>query len=154
MSLTQFAARLATTAIPWQLARFVSWVLALNALATGWDYINTPPTASAARSLTVVEKIATLHTWGILFLVAGGLLALGLLVKRHALVWVGHLFCAGLYVGFLTATVQAVLTYMQSDLAKVQGPIWRGITSAAVVTVLHVVLCWLRGPIPRKGEAK
>lgn len=152
MSLKQFTARLAATALPWQLARALSWILALNALVTGWDYIHTPDGATTARSLTMVERIATLQTWGVWFLIAGGILTVGLLVRRHVLVWAGHLLCSGLYIGFLTATIQAVIDYMQTPAADVSGPIWRGITGAAVTTVLHVFLCYVRGPVPRRGD--
>jgi len=152
VSLKQFAAKLAATPIPWQLARLVSAFLALNALVTGWDYLHTPTAAPTARSLTMVERLATLHTWGIWFMVAGGLLAVGLLVRRHVLVWAGHLLCSVLYVAFTAATVQAVAEYMQSAAAKGQASIWRAITTSLALTVLHIILCWLRGPVPRKGD--
>lgn len=150
MSITDFAARLATTAIPWQLARTLSWLLAVNAAVTGWDYYHTPPTT--ARSLTMVEQLATLHTWGILFMVAGGVLAAGLLLKRHTAVWLGHLFCAVMYVGFTAATAQAVWRIMNSDAGREQGSIWRAVTISAVLTVLHAILCYIRGPVPRRGD--
>lgn len=152
MSLADFRAMLATTPIPWYLARTISWLLALNAVVTGWDYLHTP--GRTPQSLTMVEKIASLHTWGILFMAAGGVLALGLLFKRHAAVWLGHFACAVFYVGFTAATAQAVWQFVHSAAAKTSGSIWRAVTVSLVITVLHAILCWVRGPIPRRGDER
>jgi hypothetical protein len=151
VSLRQFAARLATTPLPWQLARALSWLLTANAVVTGWDYLHTPASTPTARSLTMVERIATLHTWGIFFLIGGLLLALGLLARRHVLVWAGHLICSVLYVGFTAATVQAVIDYSRSP-QSAAGSILRAVTTSAVLTVLHIFLCYVRGPVPRIGD--
>jgi len=150
VSLKQFAARLAATDIPWQLARTLSWILALNAAVTGFDYLKSP--GQTPQSLKMVEQIATLHTWGILFLTAGGTLALGLLFKRHAAVWLGHFACAVLYVGFTAATAQAVWQFSQTPAANDTGSIWRAVTMSLVITVAHGILCWARGPVPRRGD--
>jgi len=149
MSLSDFAARLATTTIPWQMARFVSWVLALNTVVTGWDYYHTLPTTT--RSLTMVERLAPLSTWGLVFMVVGFILALGLLFQRHLAVWLGHLLCALMYVGFTIATAQAVWQFSQTPAGK-DGSIWRAVSTSLVLTALHAILCAVRGPIPRKGD--
>jgi len=150
VSINDFRALLATTPIPWYMARALSWFLAVNAAITGWDYMHTP--GRAPQSLTMVEKLASLHTWGILFTVAGGILAVGLLLKRHAAVWLGHFLCAVLYAGFTVATAQAVWQFSHTPEAKFTGSIYRAVTMSLVVTVAHVILCWARGPVPRRGD--
>lgn len=150
MSLDDFRARLASTPIPWNLARTLSWFLAVNALVTGYDYLDTP--GSSPQSLKMVEEIASLHTWGVLFLAAGGVLSLGLLFKRHAAVWLGHFACFVLYVGFTVATAQAVWQFSQSNAADSMPSIWRAVSMSLVITVAHGVLCLARGPIPRRGD--
>jgi hypothetical protein len=152
VSIDDFAAKLAHTPVPWWLARAASWALAGYSIVTGLDYLDTPSTATSARSLTMVVELATLHTWGICFIVAGAVLALGLATGRHSVVWLGHFACAVLYFGFAGATLQAVWEYQHSPLAKVEGDIWRAAYVAFMIAVGHGALCWLRGPIPRRGD--
>lgn len=147
MSIYDFAAKLAHTPVPWWMARVGSWLLAGYALVTGLDYLNTPP--AGGRSLTMVERVATLHSWGVWYLIAGGVLAFGLLIGRHAVVWLGHLLCAMLYGAFAAATVQAVVEYQQSPAG---GWIWRVAYVSVMIFGAHVGLCVLRGPVPRRGD--
>ena len=149
MSISDFAARLSHTPVPWWMARAGSWLLAGYAVVTGLDYLHTPE--RIAQSLTVVERIATLHTWGIWYIVAGGILATGLLTGRHSVVWIGHLLGAMLYGAFAAATIQAVMNY-QTGPEQSSGWIWRFAYVAVMVFAAHVGLCWLRGPIPRRGD--
>lgn len=135
--------------MPWWLARTVSWVLGINALVAGWDYLHTPQ--RTAMSLTMVERIATLHTWGWMYVVASLILMLGLAVNRHALVWLGHFTLALLYVGFTVATSQAVWEIMTAPEPPPTGSIWRAIPAVALPAVLHIILCGMRGVIPRRG---
>lgn len=151
MSLADFTARLANTAIPWWLARTLSWVLALHTLASGLDYINTPASAATARSLTIVEEIADLQTWGVIFLAADALLVVGLLFRLHLMVWIGHLLNAGLFFAFTIATAQAVWLYFQTPAVDTQGWILRAVTQSLVGLAGHLILLYIRGPVPRKG---
>jgi hypothetical protein len=148
------AARLSVTPLPWQFARVVSWLLAVHGVVTGWDYIHTPTSATAARSLTIVERIATLHAWGVAFLVAGAVLTAGLVARHHFVVWLGHLLCSAMCFMFAIATAQAVVQYARSPLADTQGSIWRGVTQAFIITALHIALCYIRGPVPRRGDER
>lgn len=150
MSINDFAAKLAHTPVPWWIARSISWFLAANAIITGWDYLHTPQ--RVAKSLTVVEKIATIHTWGYWFLGCGLVLAVGLALSRHALVWLGHFALSLLYVGFTVATFQAVYNTMNSPEGNPTGSIWRAVSQSAVITALHVILCGIRGVVPRRGD--
>lgn len=152
MSISDFAARLSHTPVPWWLARAASWALAGYAVVTGIDYLNTPP--QVGRSLTMVEKLTTLHNWGVLYIVCGAVLVMGLLIGRHALVWLGHVACAALYSGFAAATLQAVWQYQHSPAAAQGGWIWRAAYVAFMIAVGHFALAWFRGPIPRRGEAE
>lgn len=150
MSIDDFAAKLSHTPVPWWLARAASWALAGYAVVTGLDYLNTPQ--RVGRALTMVEKLATLHTWGIWYLISGGVLALGLLLGRHAVVWLGHVACSVLYFGFAAATLQAVWAYQRSPAAESGGWIWRASYVAFMIAIGHFMLAWFRGPIPRRGE--
>lgn len=152
MSITDFAAKLAHTDVPWWLARSASWALAGYALVTGLDYLNTPPTADAVRSLKMVTQLASLNTWGWWYVTAGGILLLGLMTGRHVIVWLGHFVNAILYAGFTGATFQAVLDYQRSPIVGQQGWIWRAVFVALMITLGHGALCWLRGPVPRRGD--
>jgi hypothetical protein len=152
VSLSDFTARLAHTPVPWWLARAASWALAGYAFVTGYDYVH-PPTRTL-RSLTMVEELATLHTWGIWFMVAGGVLALGLLSGRHAVVWLGHVACSVLYFGFAAATLQAVWQYQHSPAVQTGGYIWRAAYVAFMIAIGHFALAWFRGPIPHRGDER
>lgn len=154
MSINDFVARLDRLDMPWWVARTISWFLTLNAFTTSWDYLHTPEVAPTARSLTMVEQIATLHTWGIWYGLAGGVLTLGLLFTRHAVVWLGHFLLSLLYAGFAVATFQAVLEYAGSPQEEAGGPIWRAASWSLLLFVLHSLLCWTRGPIPRRGGGR
>lgn len=150
MSIDDFAAKLSHTPVPWWLARAASWALAGYALVTGLDYLNTP--RPIGRSLTMVEKLATLHTWGAWFIIAGAVLTLGLLIGRHAMVWLGHFACSILYFGFAGATLQAVWQYQHSPAAAQGGWIWRAAYVSFMIAIGHFALAWFRGPIPKRGE--
>lgn len=150
MSINDFTARLATTGLPWYIARTLSWVVAVNALVTGNDYLHPPELQP--RSLTVVEELASLHTWGVWYIIGGTILVLGLTARLHFVVWIGHFLLAGMYTGFTIATFQAVWTAMHSPQVGTLGSIWRAVSMSAVVTILHIVLCYIRGPIPRRGD--
>lgn len=151
MSIDDFVAKLSHTPVPWWLARAASWALAGYAIVTGVDYLHTSPLAPEAKSLSMVVHLANLHTWGAWFVLSGGILALGLLAGRHALVWLGHLLCAGLYGAFAAATLQAVVEFQRSPQAST-GWIWRAAYVSFMIFLGHVFLCWLRGPIPRRGD--
>lgn len=152
MSIYDFVARLAHTPVPWWMARGASWVLATYAIVTGIDYLNTSPEASQAKSLVMVVRLATLHTWGGWFVISGVVLLLGLITSGHVLVWLGHFLCAILYSGFAAASVQAVFEYQSSPAASRDGWIWRAAYLAVMVALAHWALCWLRGPVPRRGD--
>lgn len=154
MSISDFVAKLDRLAVPWWVARTMSWCLALHAFATGWDYAHTPSTASTSKALGMVERLATLHTWGAWFLIMGAVLAGGLVFTRHAVVWMGHFGLMILYAGFAVATLQAVYRYTGSPVQDQEGPIWRAVTSAFLPLIFHGLLCLTRGPVPRRGEPR
>lgn len=154
MSINDFGARLATTGLPWYVARTLSWFLAFNTLVTGWDYLHTPSDAAAARSLSMVIRLWDLHTWGSWYIAGGLLLLLGLTIRRHFVVWLGHFLLAGMYAGFTVATFQGVWVAMHSPMASQLGSIWRAVSTSVVITLLHIVLCYIRGPIPRRGDER
>lgn len=152
MSIYDFAAKLSHTPVPWWLARAASWALAGYAIVTGVDYLNTPPSPPGIQSLKMVERLATLHTWGVWFVVAGGSLALGLAFGRHVIVWLGHFLLTLLYTGFAVATTQAVWDYQHTPAADAEGWIWRAAYVSFMIAIGHGALAWLRGPVPRRGD--
>ena len=152
MSLHDLGARLSPIPIPAYVARSISWLLAIHAVVTGWDYLHTPEAATTSRTLTMVEQLATLHTWGVLFLVAGLTLFAGLALRRHFAVWVGHALCTVFYVGFTVATFQAVWEVAGTPVWETQGSLWRGVTQSLIVTALHGFLCYVRGSVPKIGD--
>jgi hypothetical protein len=152
MSITDFRAKLAHAPIPSWVVRAASWALAGYSFVCGWDYLHTPAEAPGAKSLRMVVRLATIHTWGIWFTIAGAVLTLGLLFGRHAVVWLGHVLGAVLYIGFAAATFQAVWKYEASPLSATGGDIWRAVYLAFMVAVGHVAICYVMGPIPRRGD--
>lgn len=150
MSIDDFAAKLSHMPVPWWMARAASWALAGYAIVTGLDYLNPP--MQTGRSLTMVEKLATLHTWGIWFVISGAVLTIGLLLGRHVVVWLGHFACAILYFGFAGATLQAVWEYQNSPAVQQGGYIWRAAYVAFMIAIGHFTLAWFRGPIPRRRD--
>lgn len=154
MSIGDFIARLDRLKLPWWVARTMSWLLAGHAFATGWDYLHTPSTANAAKSLKMVEEMATLHSWGVWYVIAGSVLVAGLLFRVHSVVWLGHFVLFLLYAGFAVATLQAILQYAGTPLEQQQGSLWRAVTAAFLFGGFHGLLMWTRGPVPRRGEVR
>lgn len=152
MSISDFAAKLDRIQLPWWVARTMSWVLALSAFVTGWDYLHTPETAVTAKSLKMVVQLATLHTWGIWFVVFASILTFGLLTTRHALVWLGHFGLFILFAGFAAATLQAVAQYEMGPETG-QGTVWRAVTMGVMQVAFHGLLCIARGAVPRRRHA-
>lgn len=150
MSITDFTARLSRTPVPWWLARAASFALAGYAIVTGLDYINTPQ--QVGRTLTMVERLATLHTWGVWYIVCGSSLGLGLMLGRRALVWLGHFACSILYFGFAGATLQAVWKFQHSPAAENAGWLWRFAYVAFMIAIGHFMLAWFHNPVQRRGE--
>jgi hypothetical protein len=151
MSISDFAARLSHTPVPWWMARAASWALAGYALVTGLDLLHPPPVTG--RTLLIVEKVASLHSWGVWYLICGGVLTAGLFGGRHIVVWLGHIACAGLHIGFALATLQAVWNYQhEPELVAVNGWLWRAPYVAFLIAFGHGTLAYLRGPVPRRGD--
>lgn len=123
--------------IPPGAVRLLSWLLGIFALTRGLDYWRS---VGGTESLKIVEAIAPLTTWGITLVVAATLLLAGLVFRIHEVVWVGHVACAGIYIMLTIATAQAVIP---------AGTGYRGVGPLATVTVLHIMLAVVRGPIPK-----
>ena len=110
--------------------------LVLMALARGFDYI-TPP--SRVTEVTETMMLAfPLTVWGGAFLILAAVLAVGLILRIHFLVWIGH--------GLLAAAYVAVFVSLSS--VYLQREMWEGIRSATVVLaplVLHGLLSFRTG---------
>lgn len=127
----------------WEPGRFhlsdalvIKGTLVLMALARGFDYI-TPP--SQVTEVTETMMLAfPLTVWGGAFLALAAVLAVGLILRVHFLVWLGH--------GLLAAVYVAVFVSLSS--VYLQREMWDGIRSAAVILsplVLHGLLSFRTG---------
>lgn len=131
----------------WRPAAFTSadlWVLlgGLVAIASlrGFDYATGNDRVS--QSLSIVEDAFPLPVWGAFTLVAAVVLAVGITVRVHALVFVGHGLLAGVYLA-LGAGVASSVAGM--------GGWWDGIRSGGDLlffAALHAYLCVRTGPRP------
>ena len=110
--------------------------LVLMAFARGFDYI-TPP--SRVTEVTETMMLAfPLTVWGGAFLALAVVLGVGLSLRIHFLVWLGH--------GLLAAAYVAVFVSLSS--VYLQREMWDGIRSATVVLaplVLHGLLSFRTG---------
>lgn len=117
--------------------------LVLMAFARGFDYI-TPP--SRVTEVTETMMLAfPLTVWGGAFLALAVVLGVGLALRIHFLVWLGH--------GLLAAAYVAVFVSLSS--VYLQREMWDGIRSATVVLaplVLHGLLSSRTGWKPPNWE--
>lgn len=95
--------------------------------------------------LLVVENTMPLHAWSIFFITFGLLTLVGLIIRRHFLVWLGHSVLALLH-GSL-----AIGIFIQ----VAQIPYWDGIRVGSVLmlpTTFHLVMATRMGPRPLMGD--
>lgn len=117
--------------------------LVLMALARGFDYITPPP-----RLTQVTETMMLafpLEVWGGAFLALAVVLGVGLALRIHFMVWLGH--------GLLAAAYVAVFVSLSS--VYLQREMFEGIRSATVVLsplVLHGLLSFRTGWKPPNWE--
>lgn len=134
----------------WEPGRFrlsdalvIKGTLVLMALARGFDYITPPP-----RLTQVTETMMLafpLEVWGGAFLALAVILAVGLILRVHFMVWLGH--------GLLAAAYVAVFVSLSS--VYLQREMFEGIRSATVVLsplVLHGLLSFRTGWRPPNWE--
>lgn len=134
----------------WEPGRFhLSDALALKAtlvvmaLTRGFDYM-TPPSRITEVTETMVLAFP-LTVWGGAFLILAAILAAGLILRVHFLVWLGHGLLAASYVGVF---VSLSSVYLDREM-------WDGIRSASVVLapmVLHGLLSFRTGWRPPNWE--
>ena len=134
----------------WEPGRFhlsdalvIKGTLAFMAFWRGFDYITPPP---ALTPVTETMMLAfPLSVWGGAFLALAAMLAVGLILRVHFLVWLGH--------GLLAAAYVAVFVSLSS--VYLQRELWEGIRSATVVLaplVLHGLLSFRTGWRPPNWE--
>lgn len=134
----------------WEPGRFrlsdalvIKGTLVLMALARGFDYITPPP-----RLTQVTETMMLafpLEVWGGAFLALAVILAVGMILRVHFMVWLGH--------GLLAAAYVAVFVSLSS--VYLQREMFEGIRSATVVLsplVLHGLLSFRTGWRPPNWE--
>lgn len=134
----------------WEPGRFhlsdalvIKGTLAFMALWRGFDYITPPP---ALTPVTETMMLAfPLTVWGGAFLVLAAMLTVGLVLRIHFLVWLGH--------GLLAAAYVAVFVSLSS--VYLHREMFEGIRSATVVLaplVLHGLLSFRTGWRPPNWE--
>ena len=134
----------------WEPGRFrlsdalvIKVTLVVMALARGFDYM-TPPTNPGPVTETMMLAFP-LPVWGGAFLILAAMLAVGMILRIHFFVWLGH--------GLLAAAYVAVFVSLAS--VYLQREMWDGIRSATVVLaplVLHGLLSVRTGWKPPNWE--
>ena len=134
----------------WEPGRFhlsdalvIKGTLVLMALTRGFDYI-TPPSRISEVTETMMLAFP-LEVWGGAFLILASMLAVGLILRIHFLVWLGH--------GLLAAAYVAVFVSLSS--VYMQREMWDGIRSASAILaplVLHGLLSFRTGWRPPNWE--
>lgn len=117
--------------------------LVFMAFWRGFDYL-TPP-SEITQTIETMMLAFPLTVWGGAFLVLAAVLVVGLILRIHFLVWLGHGLLAAAYVAVF---VSLLSVYMQREM-------WEGIRSATVVLaplVLHGLLSLRTGWRPPNWE--
>src|SRR5699024_8496280 len=117
--------------------------LVFMAFWRGFDYI-TPPIQVGPVTESMMLAFP-LPVWGGAFMILAGMLAVGLILRIHFCVWLGH--------GLLAAAYVAVFVSLAS--VYLQREMWEGIRSATVVLaplVLHGLLSLRTGWRPPNWE--
>jgi hypothetical protein len=123
---------------------FLTALLTVLALVRGFDYATGDDSEGATLSL--VEKAFPLPLWGALFMFGGGLIAAGMLLHIHPVVFVGHCLLAVTY-AMLTVGLFVALPGFPFD----------GIRTATGLTAivwLHYFLALRMGPRPIDGSVE
>lgn len=134
----------------WEPGRFrlsdalvIKGTLVLMALARGFDYLTPPPQLTQVTETMMLAFPLTV--WGGAFMALGAMMALGLILRIHFLVWLGH--------GLLAAAYVAVFVSLSS--VYLQREMLEGIRSATVVLApltLHGLLSFRTGWRPPNWE--
>ena len=110
--------------------------LVVMAISRGFDYL-TPPTEVGPVTETMMLAFP-LPVWGGAFLILAAMLAVGMILRIHFLVWLGHGLLAAAYVAVFVALAGV---YMQREM-------WDGIRSASALLApmaLHGLLSFRTG---------
>lgn len=134
----------------WEPGRFhlsdalvIKGTLVVMATSRGIDYLTPPP--ELTPTIETMMLAFPLTVWGGAFLALAGVLALGLILRIHFLVWLGHGLLAAAYVAVF-ASLSSV--YLQREMLE-------GIRSATVILaplVLHGLLSFRTGWRPPNWE--
>ena len=127
----------------WEPGRFrlsdalvIKGTLVLMAFWRGFDYITPPPRLGPITETMMLAF--PLEVWGGAFLILAAMMAVGLALRIHFLVWLGH--------GLLAAAYVAVFVSLSS--VYLQREMFEGIRSATVILaplVLHGLLSYRTG---------
>ena len=124
-------------------ALIIKITLVVSAFSRGFDYLTPPPELTPAVETMMLAF--PLEVWGGAFIAFAGILALGLILRIHFLVWIGH--------GLLAAVYMAAFSSLLSLYA--QREMFEGIRSATALLaplVLHTLLSFRTGWKPPKWE--
>lgn len=104
-----------------------SWVLVLGCLSRGVSYTVRPPETNTPAAQRI-EGALSYDAWALAMFGIALLLTVGLLLKRHNLTWLGHLFGLG---------ASATLALSVLSAAVFDGAGWSAFWPLVVVTLVH-----------------
>ena len=125
---------------PWDIM-LAAYAMVVMSLVRAFDYSTGTEAENPSSNLTAVEAAAPLWGWALAFILFGTLLAVGVSLKRHLLVWAGHAALAVVYTGLLAGMVVSVLPH----------PWFDGIRAASALLLpcaMHWILAFRTGPNP------
>ena len=125
--------------------RFLIYATLLQVSGRIYDYM-TPPSpgaevATPQTSLEMAEMVYPLRVWGSFFALGAAFLIIGLIQKRHLIVWLGHATLTATYVVLFIALFISTIVYTPLDNYRV-------FTVLIVPLTLQNLLMMRTGPKP------
>lgn len=117
-----------------------SWVLSIIAGIRGVDYLRSRD-IPLGPSLALVERSFPIVLWGSWFCAGAGILMMGLITRRHFIVWAGY---ATLFVGYTLLAVGLVVPFLPADIGARTG------AQTLYVGLVHFLLMIRTGAVPLK----
>lgn len=115
-------------------------VVYLQAVVRAYDYA-TGDDARTTMTLHTVERAFPLHIWAALILAGASIGILGMLLRRHMTVWIGHGILLVVYVGLCAGIAASAASHPYLDGI-------RGATALLGPIVIHVIVLLRMGPRP------
>lgn len=121
--------------------RIITYAFCILATVRGIDYANGRMTESPVYA--IVERVFLHETWGWLFISFAIICALGMFIRQHQMVWLGHAGLFFVYLAMIVGLLQAQLFYVSEFVSGT-----RAIPLLMFNCVAHAILCLRTGPFP------